>query len=432
MTLRAGTASLTITPPVGVELAGYSFGPSLGVLGDLQAQVLVLEDGEKTVAIVTADLLAFGTAFAAGVRQRVQEQLGIPGEHVLLSASHTHSGPTTMSFRQWGALDEEYVRWLATSLVGVIASAYKNRKEIHLGQGVGRVETISENRRGIPQLRDTAVPVLSLEDIEGNIECVFFNFSCHPVSLHSYRSLVSPDYPGYARQVVRSVLGEAVTAMFSLGSAGDINPAGYVPNQTTPRRSRQIGSILGCEVAKTALEARASHEPVLQVARKVIDLPAAPLPGVRELQAMVNEFSRQAESLRAQGGSWEQIARWEIQRDWAFDGLDAWENNRVLEAVPVELMAVRLGDAVLIAAPLEIFTETGLAIKADSPAGMTVVCSNSNGAAGYLPTADTYQVEDYTNPQGLAPKVYGLYAFAEAAETEFHRQAVQLIQSLFS
>ncbi len=56
-TLRAGAARIVITPPVGVELAGYNFGPSTGVLDDLEAQVLVLQGDGEPIAIVTIDLL---------------------------------------------------------------------------------------------------------------------------------------------------------------------------------------------------------------------------------------------------------------------------------------------------------------------------------------------------------------------------------------
>ena len=54
------------------------------------------------------------------------------------------------------------------------------------------------------------------------------------------------------------------------------------------------------------------------------------------------------------------------------------------------------------------------------------------GELGYLPTADAYASDDYTNPQGLAPKVYGLYAFSEAAEPLFRERAGALLAELFA
>jgi hypothetical protein len=99
--------------------------------------------------------------------------------------------------------------------------------------------------------------------------------------------------------------------------------------------------------------------------------------------------------------------------------------------VPCEIQAIRLGRAALLALPLEVFAETALAIVARSPAAVTLICSNSNGGVGYLPTADAYEARDYTNPQGLVPKVYGLYALASGAEPLVRRAASQALAALF-
>ena len=434
MTLFAGTSSIVITPPVGVELAGYSFGPSQGILSDLEAQVLFLESrsddqSAESLVILTADLLAFGSEFAARLRQRVEAETGIPASHLLLAASHTHSGPTTLHFRQWGAVDENYVHLLEDNLLGAVRMARGNLQGARLGHGIGEVETISENRRG-KGLLDHSVPVLRVDELSGKTICVLLNFGCHPVSLHSFRNLISPDYPGYTRKVVRSVLGEDVLVMFSLGAAGDINPKGYIPRTFTPQRSWQIGAVLGCETAKIALEARFSDDQSLMVMARTLDLPVEPLPSAVELQNLLDQFISQIERLKSAGSGWEEIARWEIQREWAMDGLRAWQDGKVRTSLPCEIMAVRLGQAVILAAPLELFTETGLAIKAQSPLAVTLVCSNSNGALGYLPTQDAYLEEDYTNPQGLAPRVYGLYAFSPEAEPLFRHTAIELLHQV--
>ena len=437
MAIKAGTAKIIITPPVGVELAGYSFGPSQGILTDLEAQVLVLESlptsgsAKETIAILTADLLTIGPRLAASVRQRAEVSFGIPASHILLAASHTHSGPATMPFRQWGAVNESYLHYLEEAMVGAIGIAQSDLHEARLGLGLGQVERISHNRRGRSEMVDPQVAVLVVEDISGQSLAVLFNFSSHPVTLHSYRGLITPDYPGYARQVIRDVIGKDTQAMFILGAAGDINPAGYIPNSFTPQRSRQIGAILGCEVAKIALDPQYQDDPVLRVVSATLDLPVEPLPEVAELQKMHRQLSEQVEGLQAEGASWEKIARVLIQRDWALDALDAWEGGSLQRTLPCEIMAVRLGDAVILAAPLELFAATGLAIKAASPAQATLICSNANGALGYLPTLDAYQEEDYTNPQGVAHKVYGLYAFSPQAEPIFRQEAIRMLQALY-
>jgi neutral ceramidase len=430
-TWRAGTARTIITPPVGVELSGYGFGPSVGILDDLQAQALVLESDTATVAIVTADLIGFGAELVASVRQRIQASLGIPDSHVLLSASHTHSGPAAEPMRQWGAVDENYVRLLADHLVGLVHVAWHNRQDARIGIGMGRVDNVSENRRRPDGPRDVAVPVVRVDNAQGEPMAVLFSMGCHPVSLHSYRNLISPDYPGYARQVLADVLGKDVVSMFVLGTAGDINPAGYVARQTTPRRSRQIGAIVGCEVARVALDPANMQDTTLRIERAQIELPVEPLPARSALIETRDRYAAQAEQLRAENQPFREIAVAEIHRDWASDALQALDSGNVLHSLPFEVWAMRLGNVAAVALPAETFTDTGLAIRAASPAALTMTISNSNGCIGYLPTAEAYETEDYTNPQGLAPKVYGIYALSPGAEPLVRRTAIDLVQSLF-
>src|SRR5258706_14631555 len=93
---KAGVASIVITPQEPMWMAGYGnrTKPSEGVLQDLHAKALVLDDGSgaKTV-LVTSDLLGFIKEVSDPIANRVREKYGIPRERLALTASHTHSGP---------------------------------------------------------------------------------------------------------------------------------------------------------------------------------------------------------------------------------------------------------------------------------------------------------------------------------------------------
>jgi hypothetical protein len=403
----------------------------VGILDDLEAQALYLESGDTSAAIVTADLLTFGAPFVGAVRARIESTLGVPAGHVMFSASHSHSSPTTMPLRQWGRVDAAYVNALASHLVGAVAVARREAQKARLGVGLGRVENIAENRRAGQHSIDPDVPVLRFDDESGVPIAVLFGYGCHPVSLHSYRNLISPDYPGYARAVVRQVLGRDVVTMFALGPAGDINPARYVAGGTTPQRSQQIGSILGCEVAKVALDPAYEDDPPLRVGQEIVDLPIEPLPPVAELELVRDHWTAEAERMQAEGLPWTRVSEAQIRRDWAADAIEVQRSGKALQAVPCELQAIRLGDAALLALPLEVFARTALEIKDASPAAVTLISTNSNGGIGYLPTADAYAGRDYTNPQGLAPKVYGLYALSPGAEPQVREAVPKLLQTLF-
>jgi neutral ceramidase len=254
---------------------------------------------------------------------------------------------------------------------------------------------------------------------------------CHPVSLHSYRNLIAPDYPGYARSAIRRLWGEDVTVLFTLGPAGDVNPASFVWKQATPEKSTQMGEALARKVARVAQGIAMDRAPLLRAAVTTVDLPLAPLPRGDELSALRDRTAAEAQALHSAGRPWEKIACAEIDRGWASEALQAVEAGQAQRAQPCEVQALRLGAAALLALPLEVFAETGLAIRRASPALQTLLVSNANGALSYLPTAGAYTCEDYTNPQGRAPKAYGLYALAEPAEPLVRQATLDLLRTLF-
>ena len=79
--LRAGAAKVDITHPDGP------------VSGPLFSKALVLSDGEKTVALVSLDVVAIGEIgyikndFLPKLRQRIETELKIPPQNVLVNAS---------------------------------------------------------------------------------------------------------------------------------------------------------------------------------------------------------------------------------------------------------------------------------------------------------------------------------------------------------
>jgi hypothetical protein len=95
--LQAGVARVNLEPALAMTMGGYGArtGLSQGVLDPIQARVLALADGHRTIALVTLDLvstieLAEMDQIRAAVRQNGVDQ-------VIFVASHTHSGPVYAS-----------------------------------------------------------------------------------------------------------------------------------------------------------------------------------------------------------------------------------------------------------------------------------------------------------------------------------------------
>jgi hypothetical protein len=96
--LSAGVARAEITPPVGFTMGGYAArkGPSTAVHDPLFATVLLLKVDELTVAIISCDLRSFPSNAWSPLRES-----GTLPDHVLISATHNHSGPITWEDKSW-------------------------------------------------------------------------------------------------------------------------------------------------------------------------------------------------------------------------------------------------------------------------------------------------------------------------------------------
>ena len=119
-----GTAQLDITPRLGIELVGFAVRPQplTGVLDPLAVRALYLGTPPSGCSRY-ADLLAFEEPFVADLRRQVERDFGIPGSRVLVSATHTHSGPPTIHLTGCGAYDPAYVDWLEGRFLDVAGPA---------------------------------------------------------------------------------------------------------------------------------------------------------------------------------------------------------------------------------------------------------------------------------------------------------------------
>ncbi len=226
--LMVGTASIDITPPTGVYLAGFGarIGPSTGVHDPLVAAALVADDGERQVAIVTTDLIGVPAALVREVRETVAAQTGLPASGIMISASHTHSGP---DISRTDDLTREYRASLIVKLVAVITRAWQERQPATVSAAIGELYSSAANRRPNGGPVDRSVNVLWASSDTGQPFGVLVNYTCHGTVLGPDSLLISADYIGYMRRRLAERVGDGVVLLFANGALGNVNPGGYSP-----------------------------------------------------------------------------------------------------------------------------------------------------------------------------------------------------------
>jgi hypothetical protein len=297
---KVGLARVKITPERPVFLAGYASRnkPFEKVAGDLYAKALALEDRDGHVAVVvTTDLIGLSAAIAEPVCKRIGDKTKLKREQILLSSSHTHTGPAlsldpkVRDGRADGDVQRtvDYTRQLQDKLVEVVVQALKKREPARLSWGSGVVHFVMNRREftsngvilGVNARgpADRSVPVLRIDDADGKPRAVLFGAATHGTTLTQDCYELCGDYAGFAQVYVEEHVPKA-QALFMLGCAGDSNPY----PRGTMELARKHGVALGKEVCRV-LETKL--QPVrgpLKIAFGKADLPLQKPPTSEELK----------------------------------------------------------------------------------------------------------------------------------------------------
>jgi hypothetical protein len=406
---KAGAARVDITPKVRMWMSGYGSRdkPAEGKLQDLWAKALVLEDpaGRRTV-LVTLDLVGIDRDLSVAVCRALKEKYDLPRETVLLSVSHTHTGPVVGS--NLGAMYDldakqqkhvaDYARELHANLVKVVGDALGRLAPAELSWGIGR-STFAVNRRtnrpegDVPVLRaagrlkgpvDHDVPVLAVRGPMGKLTAVVFGYACHATVLSFYQW--SGDYPGFAQLELEKAHPGAV-ALFWAGCGADQNP---LPRRTVglaehygKRLAAAVEDVLGAPMTPVAGSLGAAYAEV--------DLPLADLP-TRE-QIVKESLSKDPFVVRRA-----KLLLKRLQEKGSLRGsypypVQVWQ-------VGPELTWVALGG--------EVVVDYVLRLKKELGAGKTWVTGYANDVMAYIPSLRVLKEGGYEG--GGAMVYYGLPA----------------------
>jgi neutral ceramidase len=299
---KVGIATVKITPEEPLQMAGYASRtkPFERVNDDLYAKALALEDADGHRAVIIAtDLIGFKAAIAEPICRQIGEKTGLARDQILLNSIHTHSAPTLSldpePREEFSAEDARktaaYTLWLQEKVVDLAARALADMKPGRLSAGSG-VATFVMNRREVTRdgiilgvnprgLADRSVPVLRIDNADGELRAVLFMCACHNTTLGPQNMLLSGDYGGYAQRTVEEQ-HPGVTAFMMLGCAGDANPH----PRGTMDIARDHGVSLGKEVSRVLGEKLKPIRGPLKTVLEQVAIPLAEPPSRDELEKM--------------------------------------------------------------------------------------------------------------------------------------------------
>lgn len=292
--LLAGAASVDITPPVGVPLAGYGgFGrrllipdllrrhpyafwlkPSQGTHLPIMARALVFERGKERVLLLSVDLVGIDRRLVSELESRLASE-GLRYGAVILAATHTHSGPGAFArspLFEFLVLDR-YLPEVADRLLRGMAQAARQAEQrkvpVRAGGGSGTATGIATSRLGLPL--DPEVGVLKVVTHDGAPLALLWNYAVHGTALGPGNRRFSGDLMGVAAQRLEQRL--RVPVLYTNGAVGDVSPARH-----GLAGAEELGEALAREVLKVWSRMTPEADAALSMAVEPLALPRPRLP----------------------------------------------------------------------------------------------------------------------------------------------------------
>jgi neutral ceramidase len=146
--IRIGTSQLDITPDPGVELSGFAarIQPSTGVLDPLHAKGIYITDSEERLLWIHTDLVGLEREFVQGFREWAEKHLGLQKRQIMISATHTHSGPGTIHLLEAGTYDPAYMEFLQEKMKLAAKAAMANPQDCEIVIAEGKCNLAVDRR----------------------------------------------------------------------------------------------------------------------------------------------------------------------------------------------------------------------------------------------------------------------------------------------
>ena len=430
--MRVGVGRANITPPVGIEHAGWGaqvHERAEGVHLDLWVTVLVVEGESATFAILDYDLMIVTVEDSDRIRADVAAVLGIDPAHVRVSFTHTHAGPVWSNFlgsrsgRAGQELVPGYRETVWSQTLGAAHQAKGSLRPARMAAGWGESGIAVNRRLRAPDgtvvvgqnedgFRDPNVMVVRFDDLDENPLAALVCYAAHPIILAFQNRLISPDFPGVAKRVVEDLTG--ATCLYLQGCAGNMMTTEALTGELAA--AERMGTRLGAEASKVFTRLRTlptkrrfdrivesgaplgmwvddplpDHEPLVRVVERHIVMPVRETTPADQAKAEADQLSGRFLQLQAAGAPTSEIldARYRARRALIRAAWARMCGGRT--GLDTTLHGIRIDDVALIGFPGEPFAETGVRIRDASPFAYTHMAGYTNGVTGYVPTREEF------------------------------------------
>lgn len=440
--MRAGAATVNITPPLGIKMRGY-FQERIArdIHDELYAKSLVLDDGETKLAIVVCDLIGASRKYLDKAKELINERCGIPPSNVLISCVHTHTGPDVD--------DMNYGDFLIHRIADSVQLANNRLREAELGCEREEEDKPLGNRRffmkdgtvwtnpGIlnPNIVKPAGPidpeieVLCVREPNGKTIALLANYAMHyaglsPTEKREDMYMISADYFGAFSELIQRLKGERFVSMLANGACGDVIMFDAMkPHKKVNKffgHAERIAALIAAKVIWAWNQMEFHKSLKLAATMEEITIPRRmPTDEEIELAKKLMKGEIEPRNMRQRALKY-------------FFGPRIEEFLKGPKEVKTWVQVLSIGKlAAMVGLPGEIFVEHGLRIKRESPFTYTFVIELANDSIGYVPTLRAFKEEGSLEASGSYETTIGPNRLIPEAGDMLVNSALKMLNKLY-
>lgn len=415
---KVGAAALSISPSMiglgTINLGGNGLGDGTGasnVVGrghtgattssDIKVRAVIFDDGKQSIAIATIETQGYFAKYRDGLKglsdmAASAAMPGLPADHILIAADHTHSGPDTIG--AWGGVPATYFDFVYRQTVAAIRIAYASRRfaDVYAGHSAAYdliynqscPEALYQGDNSVPEGgaplpcptgslqgsngtdgKDGLMRVVQARTPQGAVVVTYLAYAAHATA--GGADGVHGDWPQYVGDAVQARWGGIGMAME--GAVGKTQPCRPKCNFTSPSnpgyfmsdRRQAITTNYVAHVVDALNHSALVHGPVAATQSHIREVITGP--------AVLGLFTAGGKAFGAR----------------LLRSLDPpWQNANTISTV---VAALRVGDVLFAGTPGESYPEIAFGIR-DGVKGQreTITLGLANDQLGYLiaPAAD--------------------------------------------
>ena len=424
-----GVGRTIITPEIGGCLYGYAPNwRSESIHDDLMATAYAFQSGETKVMFISTTVCAIRKAVCDEIAEEVEKLTGFKKENVIISATHTHSGPCLSGGGiGWGDIDREYVdNIFRPQVIKAAADAAASMEKVTLGVASGESK-VAVNRRqrwtdgsvilgqnpwGPVNLNMT---VLSFKTEQGTIKGNIVAYGCHGTAAGRNKE-ITRDWSGIMTDALEEKTG-AYTAFFN-GTIGDAGPR-LSNGKTVGNISyvEELGAVAAQDVLRIFDTITEYKDETVSVLVDKVVMPLAP----REDYDWICRKCVESEGKNVINIDALEVYHYnEVKKSYEENYVEK-ETEDILQKI------FRIGNVAFVTSEFEMFSEIGLRIDHEVKDLTVYLMSNVGGSVGYFATQSElcmggYEIRYFTNRQ--------LQCYVDNADFHYAKGTIQNFEKL--